>query len=208
MEKKYKYYLIYEFRDDRMPNGDGIRWHIESYDEACKHIHKFIQIATSIQNALKCIHDQYKPQRYGESLVYVWQALFIKQFDTRTEAKTYKLTEKDRERIKKELKMTCPLIDESKEADDGWISVKDRLPEDLTECNIAYINTNPAPYYEHIKNKMQTGCAVYFGGKWYWYGPCTKDYLAEYQECYPDRLNAALEVIYWMPIPDPPKEEK
>lgn len=32
-----------------------------------------------------------------------------------------------------------------------WISVNDRLPENLEPVNIVWVNTNPEPYYASIK---------------------------------------------------------
>ena len=82
-----------------------------------------------------------------------------------------------------------------------WIQVSERLPEELAEVNITWINTNPEPYYDFIKDKPATGSAVYYKGRWYWYSAVCTDYLREYG-CSPyDEMDDAIKVLAWMPLP-------
>lgn len=84
-----------------------------------------------------------------------------------------------------------------------WIPCVERLPDELTEVNITWINTNPAPYYEFTKGKPSTGSAVYYKGRWYWYSAVCTDYLAEYGFSPNDDMDDAIEVIAWQPLPKP-----
>lgn len=88
-----------------------------------------------------------------------------------------------------------------------WIPVTERLPEDGIEVNIVWCNRSPIIYYQHIKDKPQTATGVFFRGKWYWWSAVVQDYLAEYGEWEPDKMDVAIEVTHWMPLPKPPKEE-
>ena len=88
-----------------------------------------------------------------------------------------------------------------------WIPVSEGLPDELAEVNITWINTNPSPYYEFIKGKPNTGSAVYYKGRWYWYSAVCADYLAEYGFSPNDGMDDAIKVIAWMPLPMPYKSE-
>ena len=87
-----------------------------------------------------------------------------------------------------------------------WISVKDRLPDDLQEVIVTFKNHCPEYYYLHIKDKPLTGVCVYHRGKWYWYSQFTTDVLAEYGRHDIDKVDENIEITHWMPLPDPPKE--
>ena len=89
-----------------------------------------------------------------------------------------------------------------------WIPVTERLPEELEEVNITWINTAPEPYYDFIKGKPFTGTAVYHKGRWYWYSAVCNDYLAEYGISPNDTMDECINVIAWMPLPEPYKEEQ
>ena len=89
-----------------------------------------------------------------------------------------------------------------------WISVKERLPDDLTACIVTYVNHNPESYYEDIKDIPFTGVMVYRCGNWNWYSDVTEDILAEYPECERYRINDALEVTHWMYLPKPAGSEE
>ena len=83
-----------------------------------------------------------------------------------------------------------------------WIPVTERLPDDLAEVNITFINTDPESYYQHIKGKAFTGSAVFYKGDWYWYSSVTQDVLAEYGTYESEKLDDALTVTAWMPLPE------
>lgn len=84
-----------------------------------------------------------------------------------------------------------------------WIPCSERLPEELQEVNITWVNTNPESYYESIKGKPFTGSAVYYKGRWNWYSSVCRDYLAEYGFSPNDEVDDAIKVIAWMPLPKP-----
>ena len=91
---------------------------------------------------------------------------------------------------------------------DRWISVEERLPEDNKAVNVVWINRSPVIYYQEIKDKPQTATGVYYNGRWYWWSAVVQDYLAEYGEWDVDRMDSAIEVTHWRPLPEPPKEDK
>ena len=88
-----------------------------------------------------------------------------------------------------------------------WIPVTERLPKDGEAVNVVWVNHSPVIYYQHIKDKPQTATGVYYRGQWYWWSAVVQDYLAEYGEWEPDKMDDAIEVTHWMPLPEPPKEE-
>lgn len=84
-----------------------------------------------------------------------------------------------------------------------WINVKERLPENLQEVIVTWVNHEPDSYYEHIKDVPMTGFAVFHRGKWYWASSTTKDMLAEYGEFEQEEIDECIEVIAWMATPEP-----
>ena len=84
-----------------------------------------------------------------------------------------------------------------------WINVNERMPEESasTPVNIVWMNTDPEPYYENIKNKPFVGTAYYFNGKWWWFSNVCEDYLREYGESDKDFMDDGIVVTHWMPIP-------
>ena len=86
-----------------------------------------------------------------------------------------------------------------------WIPVSERLPKKLEPVNITWVNHNPESYYADIKNKPFTATGHYCKGKWYWYSSICQDYLEEYGRCDVDEIDKDIEVIAWMPLPEPYK---
>ena len=84
-----------------------------------------------------------------------------------------------------------------------WIPVSERLPDDLSEVNVTWVNHEPEPYYDFVKNKPFTASAVYYKGYWYWYSSVCTDLLAEYGENEIDKIDDAIEITAWMPFPEP-----
>lgn len=84
-----------------------------------------------------------------------------------------------------------------------WIPCSERLPDELAEVNVTWVNTAPPVYYEFLKGKRFTGTAVYFDGEWYWYSSTCLDMLKEYGKNPADIMDGAIEVIAWMPLPKP-----
>ena len=94
-----------------------------------------------------------------------------------------------------------------KQMKDEWIPVSERLPEDTEPVNITWVNHNPELYYAAIKDKPFTATGCYCDGKWYWYSVPCQDYLDECRYCDVDSMAKEIEVIAWMPLPEPYKAE-
>ena len=92
------------------------------------------------------------------------------------------------------------------EIPNNWIPCSERLPDDLAEVNVTWVNHNPEPYYDFVKNKPCTGSAVYYKGDWYWYSSVCVDVLAEYGKNEIDEIDDAIEITAWMPLPEPYQE--
>ena len=106
-------------------------------------------------------------------------------------------------------KAAIDAIKELPSASPRWIPVSERLPDDLTEVNVTWVNHKPESYYESIKDEPFTATAVFYKGKWYWWTTYTQDLLAEYGErCNVGLMDEAIEVSAWMPLPQPWKGER
>lgn len=88
-----------------------------------------------------------------------------------------------------------------------WIPVSERIPDNTDPVNITWINHDPKPYYADIKDKPFTATGHYCNGRWWWYSVICQDYLDEYGRSDGDAMDDAIEVIAWMPLPEPYKGE-
>ena len=87
-----------------------------------------------------------------------------------------------------------------------WIPVSERLPDNTDPVNITWVNHNPESYYADIKDKPFTATGHYCNGRWWWYSVTCQDYLDEYGHWDIDAMDDAIEVIAWMPLPEPYKK--
>lgn len=88
------------------------------------------------------------------------------------------------------------------EISNNWIPCSERLPDDLAEVNVTWINHKPEPYYDFVKDKPFTASAVYYKGDWYWYSSVCADLLAEYGKNEIDKIDDSIEITAWMPLPE------
>lgn len=90
-----------------------------------------------------------------------------------------------------------------------WIPCSERLPDNIKPVIVTWKNTDPKSYYQYIVGKHFIGSAHYCRGKWFWYSSTCEDYLAEYGESPVDEMDEAIEVVAWLPLPEPyePKGE-
>ena len=84
-----------------------------------------------------------------------------------------------------------------------WIPCSERLPEDLEPVSITWVNHEPEPYYHDIKDRNFVATGIYYRGQWYWYSTTCADYLGEYGSNEIDKVDDAVEIIAWMPLPEP-----
>ena len=89
-----------------------------------------------------------------------------------------------------------------------WIPVEERLPEERVLVNVLWVNRAPEPYYEKIKGIPFSDTACFYRERWYWDSPAVIDLLAEYGKDEFDLVDDAVEITHWMPLPEPPEEEK
>ena len=83
-----------------------------------------------------------------------------------------------------------------------WIPVSERLPEDSEPVNITWVNHEPEPYYHDIKDRNFVATGIYYRGQWYWYSTTCADYLGEYGSNEIDKVDDAVEIIAWLPLPE------
>lgn len=86
-----------------------------------------------------------------------------------------------------------------------WISVEDRLPEELLLVNVVWVNRAPEPYYEKIKDVPFSGTACFYRDRWYWDSPVVLDLLAECGADASDLVDDAVEITHWMQLPGAPE---
>lgn len=111
---------------------------------------------------------------------------------------------------KEALKMVLSKIDSAPAIDavPRWIPCEERLPDELEEVNVTWVNHKPEPYYDFVKDKPFTASAVYYKGDWYWYSSVCADLLAERGENEIDKIDGAIEITAWMPLPEPYRERE
>ena len=80
-----------------------------------------------------------------------------------------------------------------------WIPCSKRLPDDLAEVNVTWVN----PF---TKSKPFTASAVFYEGKWYWYSSVCADVLGEYGRNDVDKVDDMIEITAWKPFPKPYRE--
>lgn len=91
----------------------------------------------------------------------------------------------------------------SVQAEQKWIPCSERLPENFKPVIVTWKNNDPASYYQYIVGKHFIGVAHYKNDTWYWYSSVTEDFLAEYGKYESEEFDEAIEVIAWMPLPEP-----
>jgi len=89
-----------------------------------------------------------------------------------------------------------------------WILVNERLPKELTEVLITWVNREPPSYYMFIKDIQFTGVGIYYHRKWWWWSAVAEDLLAEYGKSPADEMDERIDVIAWMPLPKPCGERR
>lgn len=87
----------------------------------------------------------------------------------------------------------------------SWIPCSERPPEELEPVNVVWVNHNPEPYYQEMKDVPQKATAVYYRKKWYWWSCVCEDLLAECGRNEPDLVDSKIEITHWMPLPEPPE---
>ena len=88
-----------------------------------------------------------------------------------------------------------------------WIPCSERPPEELEPVNVVWVNHNPEPYYQEMKDVPQKATAVYYRKKWYWWSCVCEDLLAECGRNEPDLVDSKIEITHWMPLPELPEEK-
>lgn len=112
------------------------------------------------------------------------------------------LTKDDYEKLRKDL-ADAPIVLLPECKTGRWIPVSERLPETIDAVNVTWINRQPESYYADIKDKPFTGTAHYCKGKWWWDSCVCQDYLNEYGNSPSDEVDEAIEIVAWMPLPEP-----
>lgn len=83
-----------------------------------------------------------------------------------------------------------------------WVLCSERTPENTDPVNVTFVNHNPKSNYAEMRFM---DVAHYCNGSWYWHSSFTQDYLDVYGEWYPDLVDEDIEIIAWIPLPEPYK---
>lgn len=114
--------------------------------------------------------------------------------------------------VKDAAECACNLVDCVLPADvepvRRWIPCSERPPEELEPVNVVWVNHNPEPYYQEMKDIPQKATAVYYREKWYWWSCVCEDLLAEHGTNEADQVDDDVEITHWMLLPEPPEEEQ
>lgn len=90
----------------------------------------------------------------------------------------------------------------------NWVTCNQKLPENLQEVVVTFINKRPPMYYESIRNVPMVAFAIYYKDEWYWWASTVGDLLAEYGKCESELIDKDIEITAWMPLPEPYKRIK
>ena len=115
------------------------------------------------------------------------------------------MSEKDGEEMRNAIQS---LEKESIQYANNWILCSEDYPKELEPVIITYVNHQPELYYKYVKDKPFVATGIYYREEWYWYSSTCEDYLAEYGRCDADKIDNAIEVMAWMPLPKPYKANK
>lgn len=88
-------------------------------------------------------------------------------------------------------------------SDFGWIPVTEKLPKDLEEVIVTWVNKDLDLYFSDIKGKKFSGAAVYCNNHWYWYSSTTQYVLMTCREYKAMLMDSSLEITAWMSLPKP-----
>lgn len=110
------------------------------------------------------------------------------------------MSEKDGEEMRNAIQS---LEKESIQYVNNWILCSEDYPKELEPVIITYVNHQPELYYKYVKDKPFVATGIYYEEEWYWYSSTCEDYLAEYGRCDVDKIDDAIEVMAWMPLPEP-----
>ena len=83
------------------------------------------------------------------------------------------------------------------------------IDEDVIEDIIIQVRKG---YCDHLfyldPDKHFTATGIYYRGKWFWYSWACEDLLYEYGNSKADAVDEDVEIIAWMPLPEPYKEKE
>lgn len=87
-----------------------------------------------------------------------------------------------------------------------WIPVTEKLPEDLEEVFITWMNIDPESYYGDDLYIPFSAAAVFYGCRWYWWTSNVREILEKCGRCENLLIDNCIEITAWMPLPEPYKE--